>query len=536
MLDVLRSRTTDEWRQIAGRPLLARPDWWALSTFFLPFLLYLLTLAPTIYNLDSAELTTAVATNGIIRATGYPLYLLLGKLFAWLPVGDMGYRLNLFSAVCGALTIFLADRILQRLQVGRWARLGALGLLATAPYFWAMSLIAEVYTLHTALMAALILLLLRWDTAPSLQRLAVVALMLGLSSGNHAATVLLVPGCIWFVATRGPRHWLRPHILTAVVLATLAGLSVYLMLPWRFGQNPVFNYAGQYDATGTFVSVDLQTWQGFWWLVSGKAFAGQMFGYELAELGPEIAGFGAQLWLAFFAIGTGPGLWGMAVLLRRNPRLGILLLLFFLTNAIFYINYQVVDKPSMYLPAYLVWALWLGVGYQAILHQFREASGSQRWVWLPRLIMAGAVLLALGWNWMRVDLSDDWSTREQSEAILQHAQPNAIIFGWWDTVPGVQYLQLVEGQRPDVTLINRFLISGADMHRLIRSELGRRPIYFDNPSIDLLRQSHVTSVGPLYRLEARDASCATAGSTAPHQQPPHCTVGGGSNAALKSSH
>jgi hypothetical protein len=526
MLDVLRTRTVNGWRQIAWPPLITRADWWALSTFFVPFLLYLLTLAPTIYNLDSAELTTAVATNGIIRATGYPLYLLLGKLFAWLPVGDVGYRLNLFSAVCGALTIFLADRVLQRLAVGRWARLGALGLLATAPYFWAMSLIAEVYTLHTVLMAAITLLLLRWDESPTPRRLAAVALALGLSLGNHAATVLLIPGCVWFVATRGRRRWLTPRSLAAVVLAGLAGLAVYLLLPWRFGQNPAFNYAGAFDATGAFAPVNLQTWPGLWWLVSGQSFAGQMFGYRPAELGPEIGGFVAQLWLAFFAIGVGPGLWGMVVALRRDRRLGVLLLLFFLANTIFYVNYRVVDKASMYLPAYLVWALWLGIGYQSILDQLHQAAGSRRWAWLSRLVMAGAVLLAVGWNWSRVDLSDDWSTRQQSEAILQDARPNAIIFGWWDTVPALQYLQLVEGQRPDVTLINRFLISGADMDRLIERELGRRPIYLDNPSIDLLRRSRVTAAGPLYLLEPRDAGCGA------NQQPLNCINEGGDDAPL----
>lgn len=504
MLDVLRTRTAREWRRGAWRPLLARGDWWSPATFFLPLLLYLLTLAPTVYNLDSAELTTAVATDGVIRATGYPLYLLLGKLFAWLPLGDVGYRLNLFSAVCGAATLFLADRILQRLEVGRWARLGALGLLATAPYFWAMSLIAEVYTLHTALMAGVVLLLLRWSEAPTLLRLAAAGLLLGLSCGNHAATVLLAPGCVWYVATQRRRDWLRPHVVAAVVAATLAGLAVYLLLPWRYGQNPVFNYAGQYDATGTFVPVDLQTWRGFWWLVSGKAFAGQMFGYRPAELGAEIGAFGAQLWLAFFAVGVGPGLVGAAVLLRRDRRLGGMLLLMFLANAVFYINYRVVDKASMYLPAYLVWALWLGVGYETVVGWVRQAAVARRWIWLPRIIMAGAVVLALLWTWPRVDRSDDWSTREQSAAILEAAQPNALIFGWWDTVPAVQYMQLVEGQRPDVTAINRFLISGADMNRLILRELGRRPIYIDNPSVELLRRARVTAVGPLYLLEPRD--------------------------------
>jgi hypothetical protein len=223
----------------------------------------------------------------------------------------------------------------------------------------------------------------------------------------------------------------------------------------------------------------------------------------------------------------------MVVLLRRDRRLGVMLLLFFLANAIFYINYRVVDKASMYLPAYMVWALWLGIGYQAILEQFHEGAGSRRWGRLPRLVMAGAVLAALAWNWSRVDLSDDWSTREQGEAMLQHAQPNAIIFGWWDTVPAMQYLQLVEGQRPDVTLINRFLISGEDMNRLILRELGRRPIYFDNPSIDLLRQSRATAVGPLYLLESRDAGCGATDELTTNRQPPDCSDGGGDDAFLK---
>jgi len=70
--------------------------------FGLPFVLYLLTLAPTIYNLDSAEFSTAAATGGIVRATGYPLYLLLGRLWSLLPIGDVGWRMNLLSAFSGA--------------------------------------------------------------------------------------------------------------------------------------------------------------------------------------------------------------------------------------------------------------------------------------------------------------------------------------------------------------------------------------------------------------------------------------------------
>jgi len=483
-----------------------KPDPYALASFCLPLLFYALTLAPTIYNLDSAELTTAVATNGIVRATGYPLYLVLGKLWSWLPVGDMGYRLNLFSAICGATTIFLLDQILRRLKVDPWARLGALGLLATAPYFWALSLIAEVYTLHTALMAGTILLLMRWAETPSPRRLAWPILLTMLSLGNHAATVLLLPGFAYFVLGSHPREVLKARVWFAVALALAGGAAIFLVLPLRYAAAPAFNYAGHYDPTGTFVPVDLGRIEGIWWLVTGKSFAGQMFAYRLVELWPQVIDFGRQLWVAFFAIGIAPAILGLVRLIRHDKRFGLMLLLLFLANAIFYINYRVIDKVTMFLPAYVVWAIWLAAGYKALIDWLGHTASVVAARKIVIGVLAGAVVLALAWNWSRVDLSQDWSTRQQSEAILQQVQNNALIFGWWETAPGLQYLQLVEGQRSDVTVINRFLISSPDMNQLIRSELGRRPIYINDPSIELLRVARASPAGSLYLLEPLDVS------------------------------
>lgn len=488
---------------------LARVDWRSIAAFALPFGLYLTTAAPTIYNLDSAELTTAAATGGLVRATGYPLYLLLGYVWSHLPVGDVGYRMNLFSAFNGALTIMLAERILRRWQVGRWAAWGALGLLASAPYFWAMSLIAEVYTLHTALMAGLILLLLRWGDDPRPSRLAQVGFLMGISLGHHAATLLLVPGCVWYALTTAPGQALARRSVLVTLAAWLIGLSVYLYLPLRYGAMPAFNYVGHYDAAGTFFPTDLRTADGLWSLVSGRAFAGQMLAYRGPELWGEVADFGAQLWQAFFGLGIGPGLLGAIFLFKRDWRLGGMLACMFAASAGFYIDYRVMDKNTMFLPAYLVWALWLGLGYQWLLGWVRRVSHLLTRTWgirVMRGLMAGAVLIAVAWNWRLVDLSDDWSARRRAETILALAEPQALIFGWWDTVPIIQYLQLVEGQRPDVQAINRFLIAPEHMQRLILDEIGRRPVYMDSTPDGLLETVNARSTGPVYRLQPREAS------------------------------
>lgn len=486
-------------RRLSADALVRAFDWQAALAFLLPFLLYLRTLAPTIYNLDSAELTTAAATGGIVRATGYPLYLALGWLWSLLPVGDVGFRLNLFSAFCGALTILLLDLSLRRLRVGPWARLGALGLLAGAPYFWAMSLIAEVYTLHTALMAGILLAALRWREQPSPRRLALLVFLVVLSMTHHAATALLLPGLLWLLLSTAPRRLLQWREWRLAIPAALLASSVFLYLPLRYAAAPAFNYAGEFDAQGNFQAVNLHSLQGFLWLVTGRAFAGEMFGYNLLGSARQVLAYAGQLWQAFFAVGIGPGLLGAALLWRRDRRLGGMLLLFFLVNALFYVNYRVVDKNTMYLPTYVVWALWLGLG----LEQVWRWLGNTRLYWPARLFVVVMLFFAVAWNWERIDRSGDWSAREQGEEILDAVAPNAVILGWWDTVPVVQYLQFVEGRRPDVLALNRFLISAENLEQLVANEQTGRPIYINSLPPEYLRLMPLQRAGSLYRLNPR---------------------------------
>src|SRR5690349_11953418 len=61
--------------------------------------LYWRTLAPSVMPGDYAEFQMSAAILGIPHPTGYPLYILLGKLFTMLPFGDVAYRVNLSSAV-----------------------------------------------------------------------------------------------------------------------------------------------------------------------------------------------------------------------------------------------------------------------------------------------------------------------------------------------------------------------------------------------------------------------------------------------------
>ena len=72
---------------------------------FLIFLfgIYLKTICPVVYLGDSGELTAAAYSLGIPHNSGYPLYCIIGKIFCLIPIGNIGFRMNLMyeSAVEG---------------------------------------------------------------------------------------------------------------------------------------------------------------------------------------------------------------------------------------------------------------------------------------------------------------------------------------------------------------------------------------------------------------------------------------------------
>lgn len=476
----------------------------SVLAFGLPFILYFLTLAPTVYNLDSAELTTASYTGGIVRATGYPLYLTIGYFWSKLPIADVGFRMNLLSAFCGALTIMLADRILRRWQVSLIAAFGSLGLLATGTFFWGLSLIAEVYTLHTAIMVALILALIRWGEKPSPDRFALVGLLTGLGLSHHMATLLLIPGSVFYILATDLRRAIAIKSLIFGFSGLFIGLGFYLYIPIRYLADPAFNYAGLYDQNLNFNAVNLMTLDGLIWLITGRVFTGQMLAYQGQFLWKEILDFTKLLTQAFFVFGIIPGIFGSVMLIKRNWRQAGMLLLMFVFSAGFYIDYRVVDKDTMFLPAFVIWALWLGLGYHVLFSWLKLNITEARlphWGWvIARGIVILVVITALIWNWGIADLSKDRSARERGERILEIAGENALIFGWWDSVPVVQYLQLVEGQRSDVIAINRFLIPYENMVEAIKTEIGKRPIYIDSTTKEISSFATPKLRGSFYEL------------------------------------
>jgi hypothetical protein len=75
----------------------------AVFLFTVALVAYVVTLSPTVNFVDSGEIITVGVTAGIAHPPGYPLYTLLTVAASAVPVGNAAVRVNMVSALNGAL-------------------------------------------------------------------------------------------------------------------------------------------------------------------------------------------------------------------------------------------------------------------------------------------------------------------------------------------------------------------------------------------------------------------------------------------------
>ncbi len=119
------------------------------------FAVYAAGACRTIYVGDSGELVAAAATLGIPHPSGYPLYVLLGKLWTLLlPLGSIAWRMSLFSAACAAGACGLFYLTVRRLGLSSLTGVFSSLVLAFGPSFWSQANIQRVYALNALFLVA----------------------------------------------------------------------------------------------------------------------------------------------------------------------------------------------------------------------------------------------------------------------------------------------------------------------------------------------------------------------------------------------
>lgn len=404
---------------------------------------------------DGGDLITAAATGGVAHPTGYPVYLLLARLFQLLPIGSLAFRTNLMSALTAVVAALLVYDLVVRslLPVNgkqNWgASLAAAYAFGLSPLIWSQAVITEVYALQALFVICILYLSsdisLLYFSQKQLDRL--IGLTFGLAMGNHITTALLFPVLL------SPLFFHDPLIVTGEIEKQQAGLNslirrltwlgmgllVYLILPLRAISHPPVNWGNPV------------TLGGFGWLVSGRLYQDQLFVLTLSSVWSRIQAAAALLIEQFGIPGLVIGMIGLIVFYKSSHLYRNTILTFFA-----YFTFSIVyatDDSFMYLiPAFLCFAIWIGLGVGGLMH-----ISAQR---LRKIGMAGCTLFILylfilaGNHWQQVDASQDLRAQQFGEEVLAKAPANAIVFAKGDkAIFTMWYFHYALQSRPDVAVV-----------------------------------------------------------------------------------
>lgn len=510
----------------------------ALLLMLASFTLYLRTLAPSLLYGDSAEFQTIAYTLGIGHPTGYPVYILLAKLFTFIPVSEVAYRVNLFSAFCAALTVALVYLIIRKLDATALTALYGALTLALFPLFWKFASVAEIYTPASACLAFILFAALYWHATNKSRWLFVAGLMGGLSLGIHTTVALTAPAVIiYLVATSyfplsTHQEGRKTKSLLSGIYGALLGVLIFLssFLLLDFLNSP----AGYYN---TVVIPSLSTWdmtpadfdspfERLAFLYFPPQFKGQLFAVSSAESTTRLIAFAVNVsWNLLFAL---IGFISLFVPRKDSPsrwREAVLLCLALIVLLAFAVTYNVYDFYVYYIPAVLVLSIFIGLGVNAIVEAVSLIPK------LPKAIPVALslVILAVGfypsldtiassWKGHIPPWTDDWesylyqfpySRREEAREVVDSLEDNAIVFTDWDQAYSFYYVAHVLQGRTGMSFHENYPQEGVSQLAdsavaYIEANMDTHPIYFSERPSQLADKFKIKRTGSgLFRIERK---------------------------------
>ncbi|MGE5263154.1 MAG: DUF2723 domain-containing protein, partial [Acidobacteriota bacterium] len=394
----------------------------AIFVFAASFALYLRTMPPTVLDGDSGEYQYMAYILGVPHSTGYPLYILLGKLFTLIPAGDVAYRINLFSVVFAALSAPLIFWTARRLMPRTPAFLATL-IFAVTPSMWGSAIQAKTYALHLFLGVLTVLLALRWHQDGNRREFYWFALVCGLDLTNHIIIRFIAPALLlllWLNRARLDRAMLVRGILLGIL-----PLFLYAYIPIRANQliaqqDPANKLLyGREDAMvkGTVTAYYNNSPEGVFGLITGldnkykldvKSPLDQMNRVELSA---------TLLIQQFGPIGLVLSLVGAWASFRRDRRIFIFLFAVVACIGLVSLYLKGISTVYYFSLTYFVLALWIGLGIDVLLRWVRTVQrkntsralyllGSESALTLVLLLLpTGAVFV----NYSRLDESNNYA-------------------------------------------------------------------------------------------------------------------------------
>lgn len=289
-------------------------------------------------------------------------------------------------------------------------------------------------------------------------------------------------------------------------------LAIYSYFPVRSMYTPRIDYIRPY------FNIDTGSVRVIWWLVSAQAFRSAFYiEYDPISLLKEIMQLLLLIWENSLGIGLMLAIWGWQKLRRNYPCWNRLLSLYFLINVIAFLSYHVVDKQVMFMSIYIIGSIWLANGIQALkdwaVVHFSSVPQNYTIACISGLLML-FVVLGVWFNWFTVSLSQDSRVYDFAVQVINEVEPSTMIVSHWVTASVLDYVQVVDGRRADVTSFNlEFYALGLQQYDQrpglnaqqawfdwLHQHVGHRPLCFIEPLPAIPNDLHWASRGLCWTL------------------------------------
>lgn len=446
-------------------------DRWLPKVFLVLLIsgIYLKTVAPGITwsnnGADGGDLITAAATGGVAHAPGYPVFLLIAKLFQFIPLGSIAFRTNLLSVIFTVLAAMLIYDLMVRLfnsLKSNWL-IGLISAIAfsLSPLVWSQAVITEVYALQLFFLVFL-LYLLPLDgykfRAEGVMLNVLRGLVFGLAMANHLTAIFFLPllVLVGIVDPHPPKNNLLPDNMKNNKLARgwtiqykslifrcigiLVGVSFYLTLIIRANSGSPVNWGNPYTLANLF------------WLVSGKIYSNLLFNFSYDFFLIRLKIFSNIILNQLGIFGFMIAIFGIIVYWKKSIKLSVITCFLACAFIVFSIFYNSTDSFIYLTFLNIILSLWLGLGVGKIIE---SVNTYKPWASVVISLFIFLTFIYSGLlTFPKVDASKDNRAELFGTKVMSVAPKQAIIFTDGDNDSfTLWYYHYVLKERPDIAII-----------------------------------------------------------------------------------
>lgn len=432
--------------------------------FLFAFFIYLGILCPSVYFGDSGEIISMAYTLGIPHPTGFSLYILLAKIFSYIPLANIAFRINILSAFFASLIpvcIFLILNIsFFKNQENKFIKL-------VLPFFVSLIFIfsyttlsqavaARIYTLNGFFCAvSLFLFYYYFEYKNENKILYLLAFITGLGTGLHLSFVLFTL-ILWIYIVIKKYTTIKKFVIPLLIFLAF-GLSINLFLIIRSQSETTLKWT------------NINSVQDFFNYITQKQYSKKMFSRDLNGyfyFFGEILKFIIREFSLFGFIAFLAGM--LKAFLNRYKYFWILFILF-LSNIILlsiYGNYTDLQLAFRYfIPSYIIAAFFI---YYILFDLYILIKPKNSAITLISLLISVLLVFIIPKNYKENDRSKNFIAYNYPHDILKYLPDNANVFTSGDNqIYTIAYAKFVEKKYPNITIYDTTNTIFKDIEKLI---------------------------------------------------------------------